>query len=123
MLKFHFIVCENCIYSENYVNIIKNIYICYEKITRYIMKTGTDPKTYYEFLLGLACQYFYTPYIGYTIFFIICIIMIVFKYILKMKFTYKNILNIVKNIFITLICLYFFIVFFYYIRFKLLGIK
>lgn len=49
MLKLHYIVCENCKYSQNYVENIKKMYLYYEFITRYFMQIGTDPKTYYQF--------------------------------------------------------------------------
>ena len=68
LLKIHYIVCENCKYSKEYVGTIKKCYLYYEYITRYIMKTGTDPETFYQFFCGLGCQYFYTKYIEYIIY-------------------------------------------------------
>lgn len=56
MLKLHFLVCDSCTPSSYYLSIVKQFYIMYEKITRYFMQTGTEPKTYYQFLLGLICM-------------------------------------------------------------------
>jgi len=79
MLKIHYIVCENCNYSKEYIEQIKKVYLYYEFITRYIMKTGTDPETFYQFFMGLGCQFFYTKFIGIIILFII--ISSIFKFL------------------------------------------
>jgi hypothetical protein len=123
LLKIHYIVCENCKYSKEYVERIKKCYLYYEYITRYIMKTGTDPETFYQFFVGLGCQYFYTKYIEYIILFIILIIIIIIKFLFKIKLIYKNISKIITYILLSLIIFYIIIVFFYWIRFKILGIK
>lgn len=123
MLKLHYIVCENCQYSTQYVNIIKNIYLQYEYITRYIMKTGTDPKTFYQFCLGLLCQYIYTPYILFILFAIITTIIIILRYIFRIKLVYKNAYKILKYNLLTLTGLYLLITTFYWGRFQLYGIK
>ena len=57
LLKLHYIVYDNS-NSEEYVKFIKKIYLLYDCITRYIMDTGTDPETFYEFFLGLLCHFF-----------------------------------------------------------------
>ena len=123
LLKIHYIVCENCKYSKEYVEQIKKLYLYYEYITRYIMKTGTDPETFYEFFMGLGCQYFYTPYIEYIILFIILITIIIIKFLFKIKLIYKNISKIIKYISLTLISIYLIIVFFYWIRYQIAGIR
>jgi hypothetical protein len=123
MLKLHYIVCENCEYSRNYIKIIKQFYIIYEYITRYIMKTGTDPQTFYEFFIGLSCQYLYTKNIEIYIIFILVFILIFLRYIIKIKFLYKNIWEIIKYTFGILITIYIIIVFFYWIRYQLFGIR
>lgn len=123
LLKLHYIVCENCKYSKSYVENIEKCYLWYEYITRYIMETGTDPETFFEFFMGLACQYFYTPYIQYIILFIIFLIVIFMKVVLKIKLIYKNLFKYSKYILSSLVTIYLFIVFFYWIRYKLLGIR
>jgi len=49
LLKLHFLISENNNYSKKYLNFVKNFYLNYEFITRYVMETGTDPETYFEF--------------------------------------------------------------------------
>lgn len=76
LLKIHFIVCEDCNYSKNYVEFIKQIYLYYEFVTRYIQKEGTDPETFYQFFCGLLCQHGniivnYNLYLHFFIFLII----------------------------------------------------
>jgi len=117
LLKLHYIVCENCNYSNEYIENIKKRYLYYEFITRYIMKTGTDPETYYEFFMGLICQYFYTANIEYIILLIYCIIFGILT-IFKIKFFYSFLYTPILLIFIFLI-----IVLFYWTRYKLLGIR
>ena len=123
LLKIHYIVCENCKYSKDYVETIKKCYLYYEFITRYIMKTGTDPETFYQFFMGLGCQYFYTKYIEYIILFIILITIMVIKFLFKIKLIYKNISKIIKYVAFSLTFIYLLIVLFYWLRYKLFGIR
>ena len=123
LLKIHYIVCENCNYSKEYIEKIKKIYVYYEYITRYLMQTGTDPETFYQFFIGLAYEYFNRPYILYIILFIILTIIIILKFIIKIKLIYKNLLKIIKYVFISLIFIYLFLVLFYWLRYKLFGIR
>jgi uncharacterized cysteine cluster protein YcgN (CxxCxxCC family) len=123
LLKIHYIVCENCKYSRAYVENIKQMYLYYEFITRYIMKTGTDPETFYQFFMGLCCQYFYTPYIQFIILFIILVIIVILKFVFKIKLIYKNLSKIVKYVFSSLVIIYLLIVTFYWIRYALFGVR
>jgi len=123
LLKIHYIVCENCKYSKEYIEQTKQWYLYYEYITRYIMKTGTDPETFYQFFMGLGCQYFYTKYIEYIILFIILIIIVILKFAFKIKIIYKNIPKVIKHVLFSLISIYLLVVIFYWLRYKLLGIK
>jgi len=123
LLKIHYIVCENCNYSRKYVENIKQLYLYYEFITRYFMQIGTDPKTFYQFFIGLFCQYYVNNYSKYIILFILFILILFLKFIFKIKFIYKNILKIIKYISISLLIIYLLIVFFYWIRYNILGIR
>ncbi len=55
MLKLHFLVCENCSEKSASFRAVKQMYILYEDFTRYMMQTGTDPKTFYQFFIGILC--------------------------------------------------------------------
>jgi hypothetical protein len=123
LLKLHYIVCENCQYSREYVQQIKKMYLYYEFITRYFMQVGTDPKTYYQFFWGLFCQYYMSDYTKYIIFFLIIVIISILKFVFKIKLIYKNLSKILKYLSISLISIYLFIVFFYWIRYVLFGIR
>jgi hypothetical protein len=124
LLKLHFIVCEdNCKYSKTYINFLKNYFITYDTITRYLLKNGTDPETFYQFFIGLCCQYFYTPFIQYIILFITITIIIILNIVFKIKLIYKNYQKIIKYVLFSLIFIYLMIVTFYWLRYKLFGIK
>jgi hypothetical protein len=114
LLKLHFIVSNNSKYD---IDRIKNVYILFERITRYIMDTGTNPTTYYEFFLGLMCQYYCTKYMG----------LYVILYILLLYVFVKDVLKLNKNrciyVFGLLVISYLLIVFFYYMRYKLFLIR
>lgn len=65
LLKLHFCVYENetpymsQTETENHDSYMKfaiAMYVAFEKITRYVMQTGTNPETLYQFFLGLFCQ-------------------------------------------------------------------
>lgn len=123
MLKIHYIVCENCKYSKEYVDKIKHMYLIYENITRYIMQTGTDPESFYEFFMGLLCQFFTTKYIEYILIGLIIIFTIIIKYVYKIKFVYKNWSIYLKYIFFFLFITYISIVFFYWTRYQLFNVR
>jgi hypothetical protein len=123
LLKIHYIVCENCKYSKDYVETIKKWYLYYEFITRYFMQVGTDPETLYQFFWGLFCQYYMNSYTKYIIIFIIITTIVAINFLFKIKIIYKNISKIIKYVVFSLIFIYLIIVFFYWIRYKLLGIR
>jgi hypothetical protein len=123
MLKLHFIVCENCKYSNTYIKFLKKYFINYDIITRYLLKTGTSPESYYQFFFGLLTQYFYTPYIQYIILFIIVIIVVILKFVFNIKLVFKNISKIVNCTLLALTSLYLIIVFLYWLRYKLFGVR
>lgn len=119
LLKLHYIVCENCKYNENYVKFIKQIYINYEYITRYIMKNGTDPKTFTGFFFGLMATIFYQQNIEYILFLLIFIIIVCIRFIMKIKFFYKNMSIFVGYTFSILIIMYFILVLTFWVQYKL----
>lgn len=123
LLKLHFLISENTDYSIEYLNFIKNCYIKYDYISRYILENGTDPKTYFEFFCGLTAQFFDNKLSKYVLFFIIILLVLLLKFVFKIKLIYKNILKIIKYILLSLISIYFIIVFFYWARYKLFKIK
>jgi uncharacterized cysteine cluster protein YcgN (CxxCxxCC family) len=123
LLKIHYIVCENCKYSKEYVETIKKLYLYYEVITRYFTKVGTDPETLYQFFCGLFCQYIYSYYIKYIILFIIITTIIAIKFLFKIKLVYKNISKIIKYLLLSLTSVYLLVVIFYWLRYQLLGIR
>jgi len=53
VLKLHYLVCENCNLSESYIAFLLKFYTYYLKTTRYIMETGTNPKTLPQFFCGV----------------------------------------------------------------------
>lgn len=68
MLKLHFCACHICDGSSTrYLDAVTSAYVTFERITRYVMQTGTDPETLYEFLLGFLCfSYITCPYVYAT---------------------------------------------------------
>jgi hypothetical protein len=87
------------------------------------MNYGTEPEGFFNFFIGLLVQYLFTPYIEFIILFITCIILIFLKFVLKIKFVYNNISQIVKYLITLLLFIYLLIVTFYWIRYKLFGIR
>jgi hypothetical protein len=123
LLKIHYIVCENCKYSKEYVETIKKWYLYYEFITRYFMQVGTDPETLYQFFWGLFCQYYMNSYTKYIILFIVFLTIIIIKFLFKIKLVYKNISKIIKYLLLSLTSIYLLVVIFYWLRYQLLGIR
>jgi hypothetical protein len=123
LLKIHYIVCENCTYSKEYVEQIKKCYLYYEFITRYFMQVGTDPKTLYQFFWGLFCQYYMNNYTKYIIVILILVIIIILKIALKIKLIYKNLSKLITYTIFSLISIYLCIVLLYWLRYTILGIR
>jgi hypothetical protein len=123
LLKIHYIVCENCKYSKEYVETIKIWYLYYEFITRYFMQVGTDPESLYQFFWGLFCQYYMNSYTKHIILFIIITTIIAIKFLFKIKLVYKNISKIIKYLLLSLTSIYLLVVIFYWLRYQLLGIR
>ena len=123
LLKIHYIVCENCKYSKEYVDRIKQFYLYYEYLTRSIMNFGTEPEGFFNFFIGLLVQFYFKPYVTFYLLFSIFIIIVCLRFIFNIKLIYKNISKIIKYSFISLISIYLLIVFFYWIRYKLFGIR
>ena len=123
LLKLHFIVCENCKYSDNYVKNISNFYKYYYYIARYTEQIGTDPKTFMGFFLGLMWEWpFYTAF-KYITLLIFLTIAILLNVIYKIKFKLKNVSKILLYSTSILFFIYLLIVSFYYFRYILFNIK
>ena len=123
ILKLHFIVCENCKHSKEYVERIKHCYINYEYITRHIMNSGTDPTSFVGFFYGLGCQYSNCKYIYWILASVSIMLLFIFKMVLKIKFVPQNLLYILKLLIVSNVSIYLGIVCFYWLRFVLFNIK
>lgn len=119
LIKLHFIVCENCKFSKNYVKFISNFYKYYYYIARYTEQIGTDPKTFTGFFFGLIWEWpFYKEfkYISFTLFVTILLIN-------KMKYKQKNSTKILLYSIINMFIIYLLIVSFYYFRYIIFYIR
>ena len=123
MLKLHYIVCENCKHSKGYIEFLKNVYITYESITRYVMQTGTDPQTYYEFFWGVLCQYYMQPSTKFVIAMLLMIVLAFQVLFMKIKVNRKNAKKLATNSLLFIFTSFIGLVTFYWARFKLTGIK
>jgi hypothetical protein len=123
LLKLHFIVCENCQYSLEYVERIKKIYLYYEFITRYIMQEGTNPDKYHQFFLGLLCQFGMMDNIELYLLIISLVTLIIMNKYYNIDFTINNSLLIFKNLFLTLLSIFTVIVLLYFLRYKIFRIR
>jgi hypothetical protein len=77
LMKLHYIVCDNCSFSNNYIDFISYFYINYYYIARYTEQIGTDPSSFMGFFYGLLWEYLFyikLKYILTGIFFIISLI-------------------------------------------------
>lgn len=121
LLKLHFLVCDNC--SKNYIDFLKRYFIIYDNITRYILKTGTEPSTYYQFFIGLLTHYFYYPYFQPLLIVLFVLFLVVVKTFTIIKLVRKNIPKILVYFFAWIVILYLFVVFCYWARFQLYGVR
>lgn len=120
LLKIHFIVCENCKYDKKYVEQIKKLYIYYDSITRYFMRVGTDPKTFYQFFIGTICQHYQNKNFSKVLFVTIISIFLFLNYGLKVSFKIENTFVIIYYTFMILLFIQLLIGLFYFLKFKVL---
>ena len=127
LLKLHYLVCTGDGCSESYMETVKSLYILYETVTRYFMQLGSDPKTFIEFFVGLADQGIHSIYYHkITKLYLLVLLFFVFlivKYYFRIKIKYKNSWKIMKSSFLILSVIYLFVVFLFWTRYKLFGIK
>jgi len=123
LLKLHFIVCENCKYSDNYVKFISNFYKYYYYIARYTEQIGTDPKTFMGFFFGLMWEWPFYAAFKYIVLLVFITILIILNVIYKIKFKLKNMKKLLLYSLSSMFIIYLLIVFFYYFRYLLFNIK
>ena len=123
LLKLHFIVCENCNFSKNYVDFISYLYKYYYYLARYTEQIGTDPTTFIGFFFGIMWEYPFFPIFKLGIISLTTSILIILNQVYKIKFIYINIRKLTYYSVLNLSVLYLFIVSFYYLRFILFKIK
>lgn len=114
LLKLHFVVCENCNEPEWKINLFKNCHIIYENVTRYVMDKGTDPETWYEFLLGMILE------IEPLIYIISCLIAL---YFLIKVHNITDSLQITKYLIFTICFVYLVLVTFFWLYYVFTGNK
>jgi len=123
LLKLHFIVCENCERSEDYVKYISNFYKYYYYIARHTEQIGTDPTTFIGFFFGLMWEWPFYSLFKYILCLLFITIIIVLNVIYKIKFKLKNMGKLILYSSSIMFIIYLVIVFYYYIRYILFGIK
>jgi len=66
LMKLHFLCMEDR-YAKNGMmrHMVENIFYAYETITRYVMAKGTNPTTFYEYILGVLCECLY--FLSYSV--------------------------------------------------------
>ena len=111
LLKLHFCVCEKCMNKSLYLTTVEKIYILYEYVTRYIMKTGTNPTTYYQFFWGLIAYLVnHAPWILY-----LYVIGVVLAIILRTK--------ILVRIIVDVSIVYLLVVFMFWLRYVIYKVR
>lgn len=108
LLKLHFIVCDNCNYSNEYVKFISYFYIYYYYIARYTEQIGTDPKTFIGFFLGLMWEWPFYKSFKYTTLSIFTIILFVLNVIYKIKFVMFYSLLSMFGIYLSIVSFFYF---------------
>ena len=123
LIKLHFIVCDWENYSIEYVYFVKSFYICYYYVARYTEEIGSDPTTFMGFFYGLLWEYPFYSISKYGI--LSCFVCLIFlqNRILKTEFILANTYKFVTNASLGIFLLYLSVVTFYWIRYKLFGIR
>lgn len=123
LLKLHYIVCENCPYSDRYVEYISIFYKLYYIVARYTEQIGTDPTTFMGFFYGLIWEYPFYPSFKYNVLFLVLMNIIFLNRINRIAFSVKNIHKILGYSLSNMMIVYLQIVCFFYLRFIITGFK
>jgi hypothetical protein len=123
LLKLHYIVCNNCVYSERYVEAVSYFYKIYYLVARYTEQIGTDPTTFMGFFYGILWEYPFYPSFYYSILFVFLTNLIFLNRILELKISRENIHKYIGYSLSNIGILYLHIVCFFYLRFIMTGIK
>jgi len=82
LLKIHYVVCRNCLFTENYVKFVSIFYKIYYHVARYTEQLGTDPTDFVGYFFGTLWEwpfYFsFTYTTGILSFFIMIVIYILY---------------------------------------------
>lgn len=119
MLKLHYIVCENCKYSIEYINFVSLFYKYYYIVARYTEQIGTDPTTFSGFFFGILWEWPFQPSFKYIVVSVVVSDIIALNVFYKIKNVRKLLIYSLSNLF----TLYLLIVSFYYFRYILFNIK
>lgn len=118
LLKLHFCVCEKCVKPSKYFYFIEKLYIWYEYFTRYIMQTGTNPETYYQFFLGLLAYLVnHAPFLTNSYLLLAIIVVLLFAF--KQKYYAKVFLRILIDV----TAIYLVLVLIFWLRYKIWKIR
>lgn len=123
LLKLHFIVCENCKYSAEYVSTVSYFYITYYYVARYTEQIGTDPTTFVGFLFGLLWEYPFHFNFGYVLLTSYLTNILFLNQICKIELIKKNAAKMILYSVLNMCLIHLCIVSFYWGRYKLFNIK
>lgn len=117
MLKLHFCVCEECKSNTAYFEIVSKLYHFYEIVTQYIMKTGTNPESYYQFLLGILAYISNTyPWVIWSF----ALIVVLFVASIGFK---SQLRAIIGRVIIDIVLVFLVLVFIFWARYKLFNVR
>jgi len=67
LLKIHYIVCQNCLFTKKYVEFVSFFYKQYYHIARYTEQLGTDPTDLVGYFFGTLWEWPFYSSFNYTI--------------------------------------------------------
>jgi len=123
LLKLHFIVCDldNC--SKEYIYFVKCFYVCYYYIARYTEEIGSDPTTFMGFFYGLLWEYPFYSISKYGVSVCFLLLTLLQNKVFETEFMLANTYKFVTNDILGISLLYLSVVSFFWIRYKLFGIR
>jgi hypothetical protein len=124
LLKLHFLVIDPSSKSvwKNSPVFLHWLYTQYEYVTRYVMDTGTDPKTFYEFFWGVFCQWYCSPSFLYGVI-LLCGTIVLILHGIGVPFQRRMFSLYVTGIVSGMVLFFMVGVLFYWGRYRLTGIK
>jgi hypothetical protein len=123
LLKIHFLVCEDCTYSPEYLEFVRQCYIYYDQVTRAIMRYSNDPESFGQFFVGLLVQTAMSPYLVFRSLALMIVVVATLYFFLGLRFRRRDFTRWALHLPLSVIVIHILRTMVYWIRYNVSGVR